>query len=423
MNNSKGINMHTTEIDVNIMLKDVDAISSKYDLLASETGDNFNIFEITGIGIDERKVCRLMYELLSPEGRHGQKDTYLKMFLIDCLKFEFTEYEISKAIVHQEYYTGRFIDIVIEIGSSFIPIEVKLYAGDQMRQGFDYLGYAKAKEKEAKLVYLTLDGRAPSINSTFTLDEKDILLLSFEADILGWIEKCIALQDTIRKAPIREILIQFASEIKRITNQLEDKPKMDVMNLLSDSPDNMRNADIIANSLNLCKADLLIKLFKGIEEGIGRKAHLVHDYEPSAKRYYNQKKSTWPAISYQYINVKPNVDIWFRIEIGFDWLYAGLCVAVNNENQGWVLSTKESNKLNIAQDLSENNWWSTKWVYLPDGNQNVNDRENPNFKNHNDAYYKLYSKAHFNEFVDKCVILINEMWEKWACEMEIQSPE
>jgi Leu/Phe-tRNA-protein transferase len=90
-------------------------------------------------------------------------------------------------------------------------------------------------------------------------------------------------------------------------------------------------------------------------------------------------------------------------------LYAGLCVAVNNTNNGWTLTAEEEARFDLQQDGDERSWWSSKWVYL------LNDSDCPNFRkgSHNDTFYKLFDDNFFNEFIQKCVERINTLWEEW----------
>ena len=53
-----------------IMLRQVAAISEKYELLRKETGSNFNRCESDKRATNEVKICRGIYELLSPLGGH-----------------------------------------------------------------------------------------------------------------------------------------------------------------------------------------------------------------------------------------------------------------------------------------------------------------------------------------------------------------
>ena len=398
------------------LLSKTGSIIEKYEAIAKETGVKFNIFEIVDISAKEVIICRFLHELLSPLGRHGQGIAYLKLFLNDCLVLsEFSDGEIENARIEREYLTetGRKIDLVINIGKIIIPIEVKIYADDGEEQCFDYYQLAK----EAKLVYLTLDGRAPSEESAKGLTKfndgyKEIKQISFADDILNWIERCLALPETIRKTPIREILIQFSSAIKKLSNQLEDRPKMELVNLLTGSSQNMRNAVEISDILNDCKAEMTIRLFKAFETEIDKCKLPGEDYVTSIKKYYRKRKETWPSINYHIANVKDSVDIWFRIEIGYGVIYAGLCVALNNESHEWQLNEAEEKQFDLMPEGED--WWSTKWGYMPDGCQSFNDAIYPNFRNHNDAFFRLFDEEHFNEFVKKSVAQINKMWEQWV---------
>ena len=97
--------------------------------------------------------------------------------------------ELNHAVVTTEYLIDRErrIDIVIELGQRFIPIEVKIYAGEQKSQCYDYYTFARTKDKNAKVVYLTLSGYFPSKYSK-ELDgrcvpDEDIVCISFKDDI------------------------------------------------------------------------------------------------------------------------------------------------------------------------------------------------------------------------------------------------
>jgi hypothetical protein len=58
---------------------------------------------------------------------------------------------------------NRRIDIVLEDGTIFVPIEVKIWAGDQPKQIHDYFEFARTKNSgnHVPVLYLTLDGHEP----------------------------------------------------------------------------------------------------------------------------------------------------------------------------------------------------------------------------------------------------------------------
>jgi hypothetical protein len=400
------------------LLSKAGSIIKKYEAIARETGASFNIFEIADISTKETTVCRVLTELLSPAGHHGQGGAYLEIFLRNCLGMNFTQNEIDNARVYREYSTDRSrkIDIVAEVGGRFIPIEVKIYAEEGVDQCYDYLQFARnnKNDKQAKVVYLTLGGQFPSEFSAKGLSQDDVLPISFADDILNWLEKCVALPQTIKTAPIREILIQFVAAIRKITNQSEDKPKMEMLELLSASPQNMRNAEMISHAVNACKSDMIFKLLKAIEVGFGKEKLDTLDYESengqSVALYYDKKRSTYPSINYMFKRVNAKTNLWFRVEIGWQ-LYAGLCVVTDGKNDGWTLSEKDCEMLSIEQ--CDNDWWSNKWSYLP------NETDTPHFKtNDENSFFRLFDKEYFNVFVGKCVKVINESWELWENDMK-----
>ena len=89
-------------------------------------------------------MCRMLYVLLNPKGSHGHGSTYLDLFLINVLKIDKSA---NNAKVTREYNAeGRFIDLVIELPDFFIPLEVKIWAGNQNKQLSDYYNFAKKKK-------------------------------------------------------------------------------------------------------------------------------------------------------------------------------------------------------------------------------------------------------------------------------------
>jgi hypothetical protein len=98
------------------LLREVQHIYDKWDMVAKSTGRYFNIFEIAGISDDEVRICRVLHALLSPDGPHGQKTTYLKLFVEDVLKIPMAPEELQSAKVEREYSIDnqRRIDLVIE---------------------------------------------------------------------------------------------------------------------------------------------------------------------------------------------------------------------------------------------------------------------------------------------------------------------
>lgn len=150
----------------------------------------YNILNVLGIEYKEVLICRLLGDFLDPNGAHGMGSGPLKNFLDNVLKKNVREEEISNAAVLLEESAGkdRRADIVIHLHSSVIPIEVKIWAGDQKSQLQDYYKFFFHGDTAKKIYYLTPFGREPSKGSKGELNSEQIGLLSFDKDIDGWLK-------------------------------------------------------------------------------------------------------------------------------------------------------------------------------------------------------------------------------------------
>ena len=73
------------------LLQEVQTMRVLYDKFNRQKGKGFNVFLITGIGERETLLCRMLHDLLSPTGSHGQGGIYLKLFVQEILRLPFSE--------------------------------------------------------------------------------------------------------------------------------------------------------------------------------------------------------------------------------------------------------------------------------------------------------------------------------------------
>ena len=65
------------------LLDQVNAITAKYRKINDLTGENFNVFRILKLESSEvRMHSAFIAELLNPHGSHGQRDVFLKLFVL-----------------------------------------------------------------------------------------------------------------------------------------------------------------------------------------------------------------------------------------------------------------------------------------------------------------------------------------------------
>ena len=157
----------------------------------SKTGESFNLLQSARVRRDSELMhSSLIASLLDPNGKHGQGDKFLTLFLEQA---KIAGIDTEKAKVYTEYYLGDYgrADILIKSGNAAVVIENKLYARDQPRQLRRYQEYFDKKEcAPIRLIYLTPEGREPSEDSRGKIVPKSVITISYVSDIVDWLKRC-----------------------------------------------------------------------------------------------------------------------------------------------------------------------------------------------------------------------------------------
>lgn len=148
----------------------------------------FNIFRVLGVQTKEVIICRFIAELLDPNGTHKMGKEPLAAFFETVLNEKIPNgIENARIETEEPIDKERRVDIAIHIGNKVFPLEVKIWAGDQDAQLFDYYSYYKKKKSIDKIYYLTPYGWNPSQASVKSLDPAKVKCISFVEDILSWL--------------------------------------------------------------------------------------------------------------------------------------------------------------------------------------------------------------------------------------------
>ena len=202
----------------------VNSLISKYKKVNELTGEHFNVFRILKLESSEvRMHSAFIAELLNPKGSHGQKDVFLKLF-IKSFCFKGAEIDTGSCTVEIEKHVGFINDdrteggrIDIFIGdkqNNNVIIENKIYAGDQYNQLVRYHQHSE----HADILYLTLEGSEPNINSYGILKNGEhFKCISYKSNIIEWLEACR--KECAVLPIIRESITQYINLIKYLTNQ------------------------------------------------------------------------------------------------------------------------------------------------------------------------------------------------------------
>lgn len=239
------------------LLNEVQTISESYKRVADATGENFNLFSILQIESDEVTThSRFIAELLNPNGRHGQKDIFLKRFkdIFNIGDFNtetakvYVEYVISP--ISEDLKTGGRIDILVKSGDKAFMIENKIYAEEQPYQLLRY----KNAFPDSTLFYLTLFGEESSekglINNKSSEKESSLYeKISYSDDIINWLEECK--RDAVNIPILRETISQYIYLIKKLTQQnLNKKMSQDIVNRILRDENSLNAYKEIVNAHN-----------------------------------------------------------------------------------------------------------------------------------------------------------------------------
>ncbi|MDL2281484.1 PD-(D/E)XK nuclease family protein [Parabacteroides sp. OttesenSCG-928-G06] len=220
-----------------------------------ERGEDFNVFSILKLYSQEVRLhSAFLSELLDSNGSHGLNDNFLKAF-IDVLDSPFN-FETADSKVKVEYSIGEVsetgggrIDILIETknGTKAIIIENKIYAPDVKKQLLRYHNFAinKYRKNNYSLLYLTLDGKKASKESTESVDDVTYTSISYETHIIKWLNRCLEL--ATNHPSVREIIRQYLSIINQLTGKNMEK-NHELTTLLKQKHNIITTLDIIGQS-------------------------------------------------------------------------------------------------------------------------------------------------------------------------------
>jgi hypothetical protein len=383
-----------------LLLARANGAARGYDAVNRKTGAGFNIFEIAHIETDEVAICRVIYELLDPSGRHGHGASFLRLFFSEVLRIDVSDAELAAVRVYREYVIAgnRRIDLAIETPARFIPIEVKIYAGEQERQCSDYLRLAK----NSNLYYLTVFGDPPSEYSVAKEERDNVACISFERDIAQWLDSCVRLPEILKLAPIREVLLQLISAIMKITNQMGGELQMEIAELVRNQFDDAQN---ISSALQYVKADVMARVFMDIEKHVGDRLRKISrdDYGIAAAKYYDRQTGLGCGLWYAI----PDTKHFLAFEVA-DFLYFGVPAGrLDEQGRYEKLAPSDEDKRFVRETLDPfGNDNATQWWYwydhLPDNSERIN------FRTCDGAYRQLLDESGRRELMERVCARVDE---------------
>lgn len=400
----------------------------------------YNIFDVLGVEAKEVVMCRFLTDLLHPEGQHGCGILFLKSFFQDILKeSRISDTLLAHTNVVSEFTIdhGRRIDIAIYNTRFFIPMEVKIYAGDQEGQCYDYFEYAKTKSVDGntKIIYLTLSGKEPAECSRKAKDRDELLpkerimCISWQRDVCKWLTKML---DQL-KEPVKMMVMQYIDTINRIADQEDDRIMDKNLEILYQSVDYFSAGLQIERSMKAAKLRLIRLVFDDFKAEMDQIApkygleleknynYYSYDDVKRHERFYDDDGSTYPGLNYVITKAvfhNRSVQMWFRIEVEHN-LYAGISLfdTEAGPQQGYLKGYEVEN---ISDELLEEaagfldrdiimpeGWWLT-WCYPNRKHRDDYYVDVPDFKEMNECAVRLADEQERADFVKRAVTVFEE---------------
>lgn len=147
----------------------------------------------------EKRRSAIIADLLKPSGSHGQQRKFLDAFLRRIEKDDLCDKQLRQVATEYRIENPEgYIDVLVDFRAFAIAIENKPWAKEGHKQLDKYIKYLnKEYNDQFCLVYLTLSGDKPvSIESDDReplMKQGKLLLLSYNPDILKWLEECCRL--------------------------------------------------------------------------------------------------------------------------------------------------------------------------------------------------------------------------------------
>lgn len=240
------------------MTKKVAEATARSDERAKATHARFNVFSTLHKETNEVRLhTRFLHCLLDPRGEHDCGSRFLDLFFKTLKAVNVTDQEGKKCDFHlppqnrawtiyREASRGDYgqIDLLLESSDFGIAIENKINAKEQTDQLSRYAAYLRSRYGEAWcLIYLTLDGK-----QGYTAGDEKYVRISYASHVSQWLEEC--LRESYQIVPINQVLLQYRTVVRRITNQNLDADFMEpIVNFIRQNPDIVRYKQAIQESV------------------------------------------------------------------------------------------------------------------------------------------------------------------------------
>lgn len=283
--------MKQDEIDFTAKLSKVRQLlplAKQYQTLLAEP-EHYNLFSVLRSKNDEVRLhSRFLTDLLNPKGRHRLAHFPLKRFLEDVCQIDVIDGDFNFD-VKAEYQN---IDIFLTnlTTKQAIIIENKIDAVDQDQQLLRYFESVNQLDfKNITVVYLTLDGRAPSPESVkgqlrcLSDYGQTTVNISYSVDVLHWLNAII--EKSATHPALRESLIQYTEILKELTNMTNNKTLLEALKKLLIETQSIDVVDALQEAKTELQSDAVVSLWGRLGEKLAKRFELNLDHSEETLKH------------------------------------------------------------------------------------------------------------------------------------------
>lgn len=287
----------------------------------------------------------ILFWLMTRPCKKDRSDSFL-LLLLKELKIPSAFCDDKWTPYRERHFGDGRIDFVLESPRFVVCIEMKISAGDGRKQIERYESFCKSRRKEYLIYYLTPFGNKPSEQSVGKADTSKLRCISFQNEILSWLEKCLTHTETggYKYSYIK----QYIGTVHRIADCEGGKVGVnDIDNLIADT-ESAKAALFIMDEFKRRITELLNDFFSSLAAYL-KKDNSRYDFEvweEEGNEYLYSKKNTYPGITSVLDTVKvgrKEYQIIFYVELE-DYMYSGFIFHLVDKNTKTSISLEEAKK-------------------------------------------------------------------------------
>ena len=309
-----------------------------------DTEDNTILFSLNRESDEAHTHSNILFWLMTRPCKRDRSDSFLLQLLKELnIPLEFHNDKWTP--YRERYFRDGRIDFVLESPRLVVCIEMKISAGDGERQLERYESFCKSRRKEYLVFYLTPSRSQPSEQSVGKMNTEKLRCISFQNEILSWLEKCLSYTEPggYKYSYIK----QYIGTVRRIANYERSNIGVnDVEKLITDTESAKAALDII-DELKQSMTEVLNDFFSRLANYLKKDTKCDFDvWEEEGNKYLYSKNNTYPGITAVLDSVKVGrreYQIIFFVELE-SYMYSGFSFHLVDKNNDILIPIEEAKK-------------------------------------------------------------------------------